>query len=88
MKDPNVSNGNLLTDEVEVDLNMLHALVLDGIGGEVHGADVVAADEGAPTERLVKLEELVQPGRLSHAVSHGAVLSFSTRARDHGLPLG
>jgi hypothetical protein len=88
VKDPDVSNGNSLTDEVEVDLNMLRALVLDGVGGEVHGADVVAVHEGAPTERLVELEELAQPGCLSHAVSHGAVLSLSTRARDHGLPLG
>jgi len=89
VKDPDVSNGNPLTDEVEINLNMLRALVLDGVGGEVHGADVVAVDEGASTERLVELEEeLAQPGRLGHAVSHGAVLSLSTRAGDHGLPFG
>ena len=89
VKNPNVSNGNPLPDEVEVDLNMLRALVLDGVGGELHSADVVAVNEGAPTKRLVELEEeLAQPGRLGHAVSHGAVLSLSTRARDHGLPLG
>jgi len=89
VKDPDVSNGNPLADEVEINLDMLRALMLDGVGGEVHIADVVAVDEGAATKRLVELEEeLAQPGRLSHAVSHGAVLSLSTGARDHGLPLG
>ena len=89
MKDPDVSNGNQLADEVEINLDMLRALMLDGVGGEVHGADVVAVDKGAPTKRLVELEEeLAQPGRLGHAVSHGAELNLSTRAGDHGLPLG
>ena len=78
-----------IADEVEINLDMLRALMLDGVGGEVHIADVVAVDEGAATKRLVELEEeLAQPGRLSHAVRHGAVLSLSTGARDHGLPLG
>jgi hypothetical protein len=31
--------------KVEVDLNMLRALVLNGVGGEVNGADIVAVDE-------------------------------------------
>ena len=89
MKNADITNSNPLTDKVEVDLNMLRALVLDGDGGEVHSADVVAVNEGAPTKRLVELEEeLAQPRHLGHAVSHGAVLSLSTRAGDHGLPLG
>jgi hypothetical protein len=35
----------MLTNEVKVDLHMLHAMVLHGIGGEVDRADVVAVDE-------------------------------------------
>jgi len=82
VKDPDVSNGNPLADEVEINLDMLRALMLDGVGGEVHIADVVAVDEGATMKRLVELEEeLAQPGHLSHAVRHGAVLGLSTRAR-------
>ena len=89
MEDPNVANSHPVTNEVQVNLHMLRPLMLNRVGGEVHGADVVAVDEGAPTERLVELEEeLAQPGRLSHAVSHGAVLNLSIRARDHGLPIG
>jgi hypothetical protein len=37
----------------------------------------------------VKLsQELLEPGRLSHAVSNSPVLHLSTRARDHRLTLG
>jgi hypothetical protein len=32
---------------LEVDLDMLHMLVLNRVGGEVDGADVVAVDESA-----------------------------------------
>jgi hypothetical protein len=32
---------------VEVDLDMLHTLVLNGVGGEIDGADVVTVDESA-----------------------------------------
>jgi hypothetical protein len=33
--------------KVDVDLDMLRALMLNGVGGEEDGADVVAVDEGA-----------------------------------------
>jgi hypothetical protein len=48
MEDVNISTGDPLADKVKIDLDMLRALVLDGVGGEVDGADVVAEDEGAP----------------------------------------
>jgi hypothetical protein len=34
-------------NEVEVDLDMLHTLMLNGVGGEVDGAKIVAVDESA-----------------------------------------
>jgi hypothetical protein len=34
---------------------MLRALVLDGVGGEVHGSDVVTVDKCAPRQRNVQL---------------------------------
>jgi hypothetical protein len=40
---------------VEVDLDMLHTLVLNGVGEEVDGADVVTVDEGAPRQWSVEL---------------------------------
>jgi len=38
-------NGDLVTEEVEVDFHVLGALMLDGDGGEVDGTDVIAVDE-------------------------------------------
>ena len=75
--------------EVQVDLHMLRPLMLDGVSGEIHGADVVAANERALGERAVELrQELSEPRRLRHAVSDGSVLRFGTGAGDNGLPLG
>jgi len=49
---------------------VLRPLVLDGVGGEIHGADVVTIDERALGERAVELrQELSKPGRLRHAIS-------------------
>jgi hypothetical protein len=39
----------------EVDLDMFRALVLNGVGGEVDGADVVTVDECALHQRSVEL---------------------------------
>jgi hypothetical protein len=44
-------------DEVEVDLDMLGALMLNGIGGEVDGTDVVIVDESALRQRDMELLE-------------------------------
>jgi hypothetical protein len=48
VEDTNVPDGNTLTDKVKVNINMLGALVLNGVGGEVNGADVVAVDQSGP----------------------------------------
>jgi hypothetical protein len=42
--DTHICNGDTLTDEVEVDLNMLGELMLDGVGGEVDYTAVVAVN--------------------------------------------
>jgi hypothetical protein len=55
MKNSHISNGDTLTGEVDADLDMLRVMVLDGVGGEVHGADVVAIDKSAPRQRTVEL---------------------------------
>ena len=89
MEDPNIADSDPVANEVQVDLHMLRPLMLNGVGGEIHGADVVAVDERAPGERAVKLrKELSEPGRLRHAVSDSLVLLLSTGAGDNRLPLG
>ena len=89
MEDPNITNSNPVVNEVQVDLHMLRSLMLNGVGGEVHDAEVVAVDERALGERTVELrQELSEPGRLRHAVSDSPVLRLSTGAGDNRLPLG
>jgi hypothetical protein len=48
VQDADIIDGNVFLDElVKVDLNILCTLVLNGVGGEVDGADVITVDEGA-----------------------------------------
>jgi hypothetical protein len=74
---------------MKINLHMLDALMLNMVGGEVHGADVVVVDKGAPRRWGLELvEQLSQPGGLSHAIGNGMILGLSAGAGDDGLPLG
>jgi hypothetical protein len=42
-----IADGNAFPDEVEVDLDMLGALILNEVGGEIDDADVITVDENA-----------------------------------------
>jgi hypothetical protein len=89
MQDADITDGNAFLNEVEVDLNMLHTLVLNGIGGEVDGANVVTVDESAHWQwSMVLLEELPEPTSSGHAVGHGVILSLDTQSGDNILALG
>jgi hypothetical protein len=57
MENADLADGNLLSDKMKINLHMLGALMLNGIGGDVHGADVVAVDKGAPRRRGLELVE-------------------------------
>jgi hypothetical protein len=88
MKNTESTNGHAFSDEVEVDLHMLGALMLDGLGGEVDDANVVVVDDAGGVKWVVQfLEELPQPGSFSHTVGNSTVLCLSARAGDSGLPL-
>jgi hypothetical protein len=52
VEDTNVSDGNVLTDEVEINFNMLGALVLDEVDGDVDGTNVVIVDQSDPRQGL------------------------------------
>lgn len=89
MQDTDIANGDVFPHEVEINLNVLGALVLNRVGGEVEGADVVTVDQGALCQRGVELhEELAEPAGLGHAIGDSPVLSLSTGAGDDGLALG
>jgi hypothetical protein len=84
-----ITDGNAFRDEVEVDLDMLCALVLNEVDGEVDGADVVAVDESALRQRSMELlKEPPEPTSFSYAVGHVAILSLGARAGDDVLALG
>jgi hypothetical protein len=81
-------DGNALVDKVKINLNMLGALVLNGVGGEVDDAYVVAVDQSTPRQGAVQLhKQLMKPACLCHAVGHNAVLCLNVRAGDDALTL-
>jgi hypothetical protein len=47
MKNPNITNSHSVSNEMQVNLHMLRPLMLNRVGGEVQGTDVVAVDECA-----------------------------------------
>ena len=44
MENPNLTKGHLFADEVNVDLDVLRSLVVDGVGRHVDYNDVVVED--------------------------------------------
>jgi hypothetical protein len=89
MKDGNLADGNLLSDKMKINLHMFGALMLNGVGGEVHGVDIVTVDKGAPRRRGLELvEQLTQRSGLSHATGNDTILGLSAGAGDDGMPLG
>jgi hypothetical protein len=86
MEDADLIDGNLLSDKIKINLYMLGALMLNGAGGEVHGADIIAVDKCTPRQRGMKLVE--KPSGLSRAVCNGTILGLSAGARDNGMSLG
>jgi hypothetical protein len=55
VQDTDIIDGHMFLHKVEVDLDMLHALVLNGVDGEVDGTNVVIVDEVALRQRRTKL---------------------------------
>jgi hypothetical protein len=47
MKGAILTDDNLLSNEMKINLQMLCALILNGVGGKVHDVDVVTVDESA-----------------------------------------
>jgi hypothetical protein len=89
MEDADLTDDNLLSDKMKINVHMLGVLMLNEVGEEVHGADIVTVDKCAPRRRGLELvEQLTQPSGLSHAVGNDTILGLSAGAGDYGLPLG
>jgi hypothetical protein len=55
VQDAFFTEGDSLSDEVQINLNMLGPLMLDRIAGEVNSTDVITIDHGSTAKRMVKL---------------------------------
>jgi hypothetical protein len=55
VQDACFTESDSLSDEVQINLNMLGPLMLDGIAGEVNSTDVITIDHGSTAKRMVKL---------------------------------
>jgi hypothetical protein len=57
MEDADLTDDNLLSDKMKINLHMLGTLMLNGVGGEVHGVDIITVDKCAPRRRGLELVE-------------------------------
>ena len=55
MKDADITHGNALPNEVKINFHMFGALMLYGVGGEIHRTHIVAVDKGGSTKWIVEL---------------------------------
>jgi hypothetical protein len=55
VQDACFTEGDSLSHEVQINLNMLGPLMLDRIAGEVNSTDVITIDHGSTAKRMMKL---------------------------------
>ena len=59
MEHAELAEGDLLSDEVDVQLDVFGAPMMDGVGSHVDAGDVVAEDDGGRRERGVDRKSVV-----------------------------
>jgi hypothetical protein len=75
-------------DKVEINLNMLGALVLNGVDGDVDSADVVTVDQSGLQQGVVQLhKQLMEPACFCHIIDHDVVLRLSAQMGDDVMML-
>ena len=88
MENTNFPQSNLLTDEVDVNLDMLRATMMDRVGGHIDRADVVTINKRRRSNGDVELlEKLSDLATLGDGVDDRPVLGLSTGVGDRSLPL-
>ena len=79
MENTNLAESHLLTDEVDVNLDVLGTVVVDRVGCHVDNADVVTVNDCGDLQRNMKfLKELSKPTTLCDHMSNSPVLGFRT----------
>ena len=89
MKNADMTDRYLFTQEVYVNLNVFGAAMLDGVGQHVDGTNIVIVDHCGRAQRSVKfLEDLAEPATLVNSMGNRAILRLCTRPRNSRLTLG
>jgi hypothetical protein len=89
MKNTNFAKRNLLTNKMNVNLDVLGSSTLNRIGGHVDRRHIVTVDKCGRVKRAMELlKELTEPTALRNSMSHSMVLCFCTGARNRSLMLG
>ena len=89
MENTDFTQGNLFSDEVDVDLDVFGTAMVDRVGCHVDSTDVVAVDDCGDAQRNVQvLQKLAQPTTLDNDVSNNLVLGLRTGPGHRGLPFG
>jgi hypothetical protein len=88
MKNPDLSKRHLLANEVNVDLDVLRASVVDRVGRHVDGTHVVTVDNGGGGQgNMELLKQLADPAALGDGVGDRTVLGLGAGPGDGGLSL-
>jgi hypothetical protein len=79
VQDADFTEGDSLSDEVQIDLNMLGSLMLNWVGGGINGTDIITIDHCSATKRAAKLyEELAQPACFGDSVRNSSIFRLCT----------
>jgi hypothetical protein len=88
MKNLDLSKRHLLANEVNVDLDVLRASVVDRVGRHIDGTHVVTVDNGGGGQgNMELLKQLADPAALGDGVGDRTVLGLGAGPGDGGLSL-
>ena len=78
MENTDITKSYLFPNKMQVDLYVLGALMLNGIGKYVDGADVVAVKDRPSKWHMKLMKKLAQPGYFSNSICYSPILRLST----------
>jgi hypothetical protein len=89
MKEKDFSEGHSILNKVQVNLNVLGPLMLDGVRRHIDCTDVVTVNQSGTTQRMTKIvKKLTKPSGFCYCVGDNTVLDFSTGTRHNHLVFG
>ena len=89
MKNTKLAELDLLSNEVDIQFNVLGTLVLHRIRRKVDGRHIVTVDNGGLVDGDVEVsEKLTKPTSLGHSIGYCSVFRFCAGARHGWLPFG